>query len=326
MMTMHSMILLGGCLAAVLAGGARGERAVSPGGPSSPATSSASTVAKQPLSGSLTSGGTGSSDFETRATAFGGHGWVTRPNRDVVMAFTFPVEIAEVAVKNGQPVKAGQLLIRARDGDAVASVEVQKVRAANDAPVLNARAGLELAQLRFDAAERARADKAMNPQEFDERRLALTAAQAQLANALSTQQEEQKRVVQMQEQAQRYRLEARFDGVVDLVAAEPGQGVDINQPIVHVVNIDPLWIDVPTPTEETLRLKLAEGSPAWVLMDAPAESGGLEPIRGSVLSVASVTDSAGTRRVRVELPNPRLLPAGLRAQVRFSQPEMNERR
>lgn len=234
------------------------------------------------------------------------------------MAFTFPVEVAQVAVVQGQAVKEGDLLVRARDGEAAASLEVQRVRAENSATVANARAGLELAAIRLAAARRAQAESAMTAQEFEERRLGHVAAEAGLANALSTQNEEQKRLVQMQEQVQRYRLLARFDGIVDMISAEPGQGVDINQPVVRIVNVDPLWVDVPTPVDETLRLDLKVGAPAWVLLDVPAERAGSGTVRGRVLSVASTTDAAGTRRVRVELPNPELLPAGLRAQVRFT--------
>ncbi len=259
-------------------------------------------------------------DFDHRSASFGGHAWVTKPNRDAVMGFTFPVEIAHVAVRAGDRVTAGQLLVRARDGEAVSSLAVQRVRAENDAAIKTAKANLELAKLRFDAAQRANAGSAMNPQEFEERRLAVEASEAQSANALATQQEEQQKLVQLQEQVQRYRLEARYDGIVDMVAAEPGQAVDINQPVLRLVNIDPLWIDLPTPIDETLNLKLAEGSRAWVMMDAPADLGGAEVKIGRVLSVSPVTDNAGTRRVRVELPNARLLPAGLPVRVRFQEP------
>lgn len=261
-------------------------------------------------------------DFENRTATFGGHSWVTKPNRDAVMGFTFPVEISHVAVRAGDRVSTGQLLIRARDGEAVSSLAVQRVRAENDSAVKTAQANLELTRLRFDAAQRAQAGSAMNPQEFEERRLAVDAGEAQAANALATQQEERQKLVQLQEQVQRYRLEARYDGIVDMVGAEPGQAVDINQPVLRIVNIDPLWIDLPTPIDETLNLKLAEGSRAWVMMDAPEDLGGAEVIVGRVLSVAPVTDNAGTRRVRVELPNPRLLPAGLPVRVRFSEPAL----
>jgi RND family efflux transporter MFP subunit len=262
--------------------------------------------------------------FDERAAAFGGYTWVTRPNRDAVMAFTFPVEIAQVAVKPGQKVKVGDLLVRARDTEATASLEVQRVRADNDAPVRNAKASLEMAKIRFEAAERAKSGNAMNPQEYDERRLGLAAAEAALANALASQKEEQQKLAQLQEQVQRYRIEARFDGILDMVTAEPGQAVDLQQPIIRLVNIDPLWADVPTPTDETLKLKLTEGSAAWVLLDVPEEMGGAEVMRARVLNVAPVTDAAGSRRVRVEIDNPKQIPAGTRVQVRFTQPSESE--
>lgn len=258
--------------------------------------------------------------WEKRCAAFGGFGWVTRPNRDALMAFTFPVEVMQVNVKPGQHVKAGDLLIRARDSEAVATLEVQKVRVENESKVQNAKYSLELSQIRFDAAERAKAGSAINPPEYEERRLMLLAAKATLADAQASQREEQQRLMQMQEQVQRYRLEARFDGVVDMLSAEPGQAVDLQQPVIRIVNTDPLWIDVPVPTDETLRLKLAENSACWVLLDVPVESGGDDVLTGRVLSLTAVTDASGAQRVRVEIANPRKLPAGTRAQVRFTDP------
>ncbi len=320
---MNVVKTLGCCLVIAAAGAARaqsGAPAAVPGGAGAASSATIASPVATPTVQALAPAAR--LDFENRTLSFGGHAWVTKPNRDAVMGFTFPVEISHVAVRAGDRVTTGQLLVRARDGEAVSSLAVQRVRAENDSNVKTAKANLELAKLRFDAAQRAQAGSAMNPQEFEERRLAVAASEAQMANALATQQEETQKLVQLQEQVQRYRLEARYDGVVDMVGAEPGQAVDINQPVLRIVNIDPLWIDLPTPIDETLNLKLVEGSRAWVMMDAPADLGGGEVILGRVLSVAPVTDNAGTRRVRVELPNPRLLPAGLPVRVRFSEPTL----
>ncbi len=259
-------------------------------------------------------------EWLTRSAAFGGHEWVTRPSRDAVIGFTIPMEIEKIEVVGGQVVKEGQILARGREGEAVASLEVQRVRAANTGPVDNALAALELAQIRLDAAEKAMRQDAFGQSEYEERRVAVVSARAALVNAQAQTQEEIKRIKQLEEQVERYRLRARFDGIVEMIVGDAGTSVDIQQPVVRLVGIDPLWIDVPVPTAETLSANLQLGSPAWVLLDVP------EPVRskaagqGRVLYVSPVVDASGARRVRVELPNPNLLPAGTRARVRFSPP------
>ncbi|MCC5621607.1 hypothetical protein, partial [Nostoc sp. CHAB 5715] len=157
MMHMNTLTFVGACLALRLCGLLSVNGAAQPGVSPAPAPQREPGTASRPMAG----------DFDSRAAAFGGHGWVTRPNRDAVMAFTFPVEIAQVAVRTGDRVNTGQLLIRARDGEASTSLAVQKVRAENDAGLTTAQANLELAKLRFEAAERAKLDNAINPQEFE---------------------------------------------------------------------------------------------------------------------------------------------------------------
>lgn len=260
--------------------------------------------------------------WNERARAFGGFEWVTRPSRDSAMGFTIPMEVYEIPVVAGQVVKKGQLLIRGRDTEALAALEVQRVRATNRAPIDNAVASLDLAEIRLRDGEEAIRNNALNQAELDERRAQVASSRAQLDNAKAQVAEEQARLVQMDRQLERYRLEAPFDGVVELVAAEVGQTFEQAQPMVRIVSVDPVWIDVPASTEETLAGGLKAGDKAWVLLDVPPDTSRPqgEIIEGKVLDVSRVVDASGSRRVRVEAPNTRQWPAGIRARVRFSPP------
>lgn len=254
-----------------------------------------------------------------RGARFGGTEWVTRPSRDAAMGFTLAQEIQAILIKSGDRVKSGQVLARAREGELLASIEVQRARSKNDTEVQNAAATLELAQSRFEAATRAKQDEALNQAEFDERRVGLVTAKITLDAAKRRLEEEGLRLVQLEKQAERYRVEAPFDGIIDTVAADVGQTATENQPIIRLVNIDSLWVDVPIPTEQTIELGLTSGHPAWALLDLPGDP---VVLTARVLYVSPVADSASqTRRVRIEAPNPQLLPAGTRARVRFTAPE-----
>jgi RND family efflux transporter MFP subunit len=244
--------------------------------------------------------------------------WITRPSRDAIMSFTIPVEIRELPVNPGDRVKKGDVLIRARDGDAVAALETQRVRAGNTGPLDSARASVDSAKTRYDRIKEADKERATNQQEVDDRRVQLDAAKAQLLNATNDLKEEAAKVKQLEESLARYRLEAPFDGTVESIIVEAGSSIEPPNPVLRIVNIDALWIDLPAPTELTLGRGLKSGDPAWVMLDVP----GAAVAQGKVLYVSPVADAAAsTRRVRIELPNPKQYPPGTRARVRFDRPE-----
>jgi multidrug efflux system membrane fusion protein len=281
-------------------------------------TASSGDQAKAIEPGKLKSSATPTADWPTRSARFGGIEWVTRPSRDAIMGFAVPIEIGEVLVKDGQRVKKGEILIKGRDAETLAALEVQRVRADNKSEIEAAQAAVELAQIRYDAIMDAQKRNAASPSDIADRRISLASTKAQLANAQARSKEESARMDQLQRQLERLRLEAPFDGIVDAVAVEVGQAVDVQRPAIRVVSVDPMWIDVPTPTDLTLSMKLKEGSSAWVLLDLPGEP---VVIASKVLTVSPIADaSAGTRRVRVEVPNAQGLPPGTSARVRFEAP------
>lgn len=256
--------------------------------------------------------------WTTRSDRFGGYEWITRPSQDSILTFGGPVETRRILARGGDRVRQGQIVIQGRDDEQQAALEVQRVRATDRSDVLTAEASLELAQSRFDAAEEAKAKEAINPSEYDERRIGLKAAKIALQAAEQRFKEEGLRLKQIEEQIKRFRLEAPFDGIVQEVMAELGQTTDERGPVIRIINIDPLYIDVPVRIDQTITLNLQPGKPAWLLLDVPGEP---VVLNGKVLYVAPGADSAsGTRRVRVEAANPAQLPSGTRARVRFTQP------
>ncbi len=253
-----------------------------------------------------------------RHARFGGTEWLSRAKQDAPLGFTLAVEVQEVHAKGGMMVTKGDLLVHARDGEVLAALAAQESRSRNDTQVTSAQAQKDLAQAKFDGVEEAKAKNVMNKAEYDERKAQLAVAIIGIEAAQKVLEEEVLKTVQLSEQAKRYRIVAPFNGIVDQVVCEPGQICTDNQPVMRLVDISSLYIDVPIKTDETLRLKLKSGFPAYVLLDIPGP-----PVvrQGRVLYVAPAADAAsGTRRVRVEVPNPDLLPPGTSASVRFTEP------
>ena len=252
------------------------------------------------------------------AARFGGVEPDTQPSRDVVMRFSFPTEIREVLVVGGQPVKRGEVMIRARDAHLKAAVELAKLRAGNELEIRAGESAMELAEFRFSNAEKAKAKDAYSAAEFEERRIELQQARIQLEQKKVRLREQQLTLEQAEGQHEQFRLEAPFDGIVEEVLVDVGQGANEQVPAIRVVNTEQLWLDAYPRTFETLELGLKEGSRAWVLLNHP---GGPRLAEGKVLYVSPVADSVSQRRrVRVEIQNTAGFPAGTAAMVRFTEP------
>jgi len=257
--------------------------------------------------------------WEEMASTFGGVATNTKPSRDVLMRFGQPTEIKEVLVRAGQRVKAGELLIRARDSEFLPALEQQKLRSESVLEIKAAQADLELAEFRFRNQQAAKDKSAFSEIEYEEARINLETRRVQLEQATFNHSQEKLRYDQAVGQFERLRLEAPFDGIVEQVIGELGQGVNEQTDVIRVVDVSRLWLEAFTPVDQTLELKLAEGSTAWVLLDVRE---GIKVVPGKVLHASPVADSvSGLRRVRVEIDNAEGMPAGVRARVRFVAPE-----
>lgn len=264
------------------------------------------------------SGGTlaaGVMSWDKVANSFGGYKSETKPSRDAVMQFAQSGEIRLLSVSGGQRVKRGDVLARVRDAEVTAAIARQKVVAENRLEIDNAQKQLELAVFRF---EQLKAGKTFSPAEFEELKISADVAKIQRDQANVNLDTQVIALEQLLGQSERYRLEAPFDGVVEEVMVEVGQGVTENEKVLRIVNTETLWLDAYAGTSETIRLGLKENSPAWVLIelaDAP------RLVKGHVLYVSPVADAVSqTRRVRIEIENPEDWPAGTQARVRFTEP------
>lgn len=250
---------------------------------------------------------------------FGGDKSVTRPGREAIMGFSTPTTIKEIAVKGGQPVKKGDLLVRGDDGEQVAIYKYTKLQAETDLPVQKAMKTKELAELEWSKHQEMQKSGAGSPQEFDRARLTYESSVIDLDTAKLQQEQQVSALERADSLVERFRLRAPFDGVVDIVLYDEGHNVNEQDKVVKVVDVGVLWMDVPVHTQQTVQLGTKVGDPAWVLTEVP---GGVRILSGKVIEVAPTGDSASrTRRVRVEVANSDgSVIAGEPAWVRLSEP------
>jgi RND family efflux transporter MFP subunit len=241
---------------------------------------------------------------------------VTKPSQDTVLSFVRPGQVAEVLVKEGDTVKAGQLLMRQDDKAELANMEQLKAQAEDDTRL---RAGqAKLAQTRVDLKKTEGASKegAATDLEVDHAKLEVTMAELSLELAKFEQEQDKRKYQEMRLQIDRMRVVSPIDGVVERLLVEPGESAEAAEKIAQVVQIDPLWIDVAAPLAIARTLKKGQSS-------AVVEFDGNDPARrstvnGRIIHIAAVADSAsGTLTVRVECPNATRRPAGEHVYVSF---------
>ncbi len=271
--------------------------------------------------GGLTVAGSPSPDEPVRLEpgTFGGERQMTRPSRDAVLGFSLATRIVEVAARGGSSVKAGDLLIRGEDEEDLALLHLQELRANSDHAVQIARKRSDLAQLEYDRYKEAASQDATAKQELDRARLQADALRLEWEKSRIEQEQEVAQVTRINARIAKFRLAAPFDGRVDEVKVEVGQSVTEGDKVIRVVDVDPLWIDVPARVRDPRTHTLQVGDPAWIVIDLP---GPARVRMGRVIELSPVADpSSGTRRIRVEVPNPDESVAGVPSWVRFTEPE-----
>jgi len=248
---------------------------------------------------------------------------IARASEDITVSSTMPVRVAKVFVKDGDTVKPGQTLVQLDDKAERVQMEQLKAQAEDKTRVEAAEA--QLAQKRVDhkRISNARAKNAATELELEHARLEVTISDLSLTLARFEHSQDMLKYKQAEAQVDRLKLcvptsDKDLPGdtfKVFKVFVSRGESVDRLKEVIRVIKINPLWIDVPVPEEvvETLKLKVAQKAHA-VFPRTKAR-----PVEGKIIYVADEIDAAsGTQTVRVEIPNPKAIPAGKKVFVRFS--------
>jgi RND family efflux transporter MFP subunit len=223
---------------------------------------------------------------------------------DKKLAFSIAGRVGSVKVKPGQPVKAGELLMELEDEEGKALISQYEVKVASDVELRIARENLNLAALEERHLRDLVAKTAASPIELDRAVIKKNLAILDVDKAAQEHVELTKQLEQAKAKHAQYCLVAPVTGLVEEVNYYENQSVEPAKPVLRLVVTDPLWIDAPVPTAATLGLKV--GDPATV---HPTLSGYGDTLTGKVIFIAAVADNA-RRVIRIELPNPKAMPAG----------------
>jgi len=237
---------------------------------------------------------------------------VTIPSADVTLSFTQPGLIAKTYVKQGDVVESGQLLVQQDDAIERAQLAQIEERSQNTSQIQASQASLDQKKVDLKKLEKAAAHDAATELEVEHARLEVKMAELSLEIARLEHHQDQLKCQEARIRVEKKQLRSPIAGSVEKVEVEPGESINALEGVVRVVQIDPLWTDVPVPLTTARTLK--SGQQALVeFPEVPATT-----LTGKVISVAAVADAAsGTLLVRVEVPNEARRPAGDHITVSF---------
>lgn len=237
---------------------------------------------------------------------------ITAPSADVTLSFVQPGRIAKVNIKEGESVKAGQVLVQ--QDDAVERARLAQLEA-DSKNIINIQAGeASLAQKQVDLKklEKAAALNAATALEVEHAKLDVKIADLSVKLAVFELEQAQRKYEEAKIQIDNMSLKSSIDGMIEKLEVESGESVNALEDVVRVVQINPLWIDAPVPLEKARNLQY--GDTTQVFFPGSQE----KSLEGMIIFIGAVADAASsTLRVRIQVPNRSLRPAGEHVRVTF---------
>lgn len=237
---------------------------------------------------------------------------ITNPSSDVTLSFVQPGRIANVFVKEGESVKTGEVL--AQQDDTVDRARLAQLEA-DSKNMTNIEAGnASLSQKKVDLQkiEKAASLNAATVLEVEHAKLDVTIAELSLAIAIFEHEQAVRKYNEAKLQIDNMTLKSPIKGRIEKVEVETGESINALESSVRVVQIDPLWIDVPVPLVSTSNLE--KNGAVQVNFPGPNKMS----VEGKIIFIAAIADAgSGTLRVKVEVPNKTKRPAGEHVTVVF---------
>ena len=233
------------------------------------------------------------------------------------IAVRSPVEgvIESILVQRGEVVKKGTLVATLSSGPERAALDLARSRAGMEGEIKSAEARVELSRKKWERADELQKKNFVSANARDEAEAEYRLATEQLRAARENRQLAELDVNRAREVLAQRSLKSPVNGVVVDVMLRPGELMSSNQkdPILKIVEIDPLNVELVLPVSQYGRVKL--GQFAEVRPEEPV--GGRH--RAQVEVVDPMMDAAsGTFGVRLRLANPgNRIPAGVKCRAHF---------
>ena len=239
---------------------------------------------------------------------------VVDPSESVALGSPVPGLLAEVLVKRGDVVTAGQVVARLESGVEAATLKYNRALAASTARIDAQAARLDLAQARLERSTGLLKKGVVAQDKFDELEADVRVGEQDLERERTEKALAEIEAEKAEAQLAQRTIRSPISGVVSERNLSAGEYVSQDNHIATIAKLEPLNVETFLPVEMYPAMRV--GMTGTVFPDPPI-SGRYD---ATIVVVDHVFDpSSGTFGVRLELENPdNRLPAGQRCQVSFS--------
>jgi RND family efflux transporter MFP subunit len=241
-------------------------------------------------------------------------GVFTEPSQRVQLQFREMGLVRKVHVKEGDVVKAGQLLMELDDDIDQAEFERLKNEADSDARIKFYQFDLDVKRSELTRKSKANTGGAYADAEIEQAKADVDKASEQIKVETLNHEGDKIKARQQKSKLDKMKLYADFDGRVKTIASWPGElaSVDKDKPAIILVKNDPCYVVINIlDSEQVAKIKMDEvfqvrypGEQQW----REAKVVFIDPV---------AAQDAHTQQVKLELPNPENRSTGLRIQVKL---------
>jgi RND family efflux transporter MFP subunit len=235
---------------------------------------------------------------------------ITKPSKDIVVSFVRPGRIVDMVVSKGDEVKTGQLIAQLDDREERAALARDKRVAEDDTEikaeeVIHEQKVRDVEKMKLYSGSVTEIENAILEEKVEAARLQIAKVKREDA-AL--------KLAETTIVVEKLKLVAPISGTVAEEYLKAGESADGgNMKAVRIVQLDPLWAEVPVPYLQAI--KFNKGDPVLATFSDGKERA------GNVVVVSPVGDAASeTILVRVAIPNPEKKPSGENIFVNFPSP------
>jgi RND family efflux transporter MFP subunit len=240
----------------------------------------------------------------------------SKPSKELKLVFAVPGIVMEVPVKEGDPVKAGQILAKQDDGQDQQDLSKMKMDAASMSEIEYDKADLAVKEIQEKRKEGMVQDHVASTQELEEAQLQVSLDRAKIEVSELQHQIKGFDAGKQEIKVDRMQLRSPIDGRVQQINIHQGEMASPDpsnrEGAIVIVKNDPLWIEAPSmaPAQaqqlkvgQTLQVRYVgekDFQPAKIIFIAPEANPG-----------------SNSQNVRLELPNPSGRDSGLQMEVKL---------
>lgn len=244
-------------------------------------------------------------------------GGITQPSERRTFAFEGAGIVSKVHVKEGSPVKAGDVLVQQESRMDEAEAEIRRIDAESTVEVDAAEKEYQLRKVQYER-KAGGGDGAYSTQEVEEARITMEIADLKRAEAKNKKDQALAVYGRQKVKLQLMQIVSQIDGIVEKINVDAGEMADPQKPegAISVVKNDPVWVEVPLlKAWQVSRLSPGQELPVRYTVDkADAWQ------NAKIIFIAPVADArSGTQAVRLELANPDSRATGLDVEVKLPQ-------